>query len=133
VAALGYNISVIPYLTLIDDRSPLVRYRDGLADPSFNIFYDSPALVLIYANVAAGPYAEGDCCMVAQTLMLAAHDTGLGTCWIGFAQPFFDLTTTKAEMGVPEAYRLVAPIIVGVPSGAAAPVDRRVPHIAFWM
>ena len=118
-------------LTLIDDASPLVRYRENLADPAFNIFYDAPALVLIYAT-AGGPYAEGDCCMAAQTLMLAAHDQGFGTCWIGFAQPFFDLPATKTERGVPDTWRLVAPSIVGVPAAATPAVDRRPPQVAFW-
>ena len=54
------------------------------SDPAFNIFYDAPALVIVYARPST-PYAVGDCSMAAYTPMLTAHDSGLATCWIGFA------------------------------------------------
>jgi hypothetical protein len=37
----------------------------------------------------------------------------------------------KAAMGVPEAYRSVAPIIVGHPRNTPVPVTRKVPNISW--
>jgi nitroreductase len=47
--------------------------------------------------------------------MLAARDEGLGSCWIGFARPWLDLSATKAEPKLPERYHVVAPIVLGHP------------------
>jgi hypothetical protein len=39
---------------------------------------------------------------------------------------------SKAELGLASDVHAVAAIIVGVPSGAAAPVPRKDPHIVYW-
>lgn len=48
--------------------------------------------------------------------MLAARDRNLGTCWIGFARPWLNLQEIKAELGIPDQYHIVAPIVVGQPA-----------------
>ncbi|HUN96680.1 MAG TPA: nitroreductase family protein, partial [Bradyrhizobium sp.] len=72
------------------------------------------ALVIILAT-SDGPWAKEDCCLAAQNFMLAARAHGLGTCWIGLSRPWLDLASTKAELQIPERYRVVAPIILGHP------------------
>jgi len=106
----------------------LASYRERFTDPSFNIFYDAPALVVICATSAATQAAE-DCALAAQTFMLAAHAHGLGTCWIGFARPWFNSPAGKASLGIPDHYAPVAPIIVGHASSAATAHPRRSPEI----
>lgn len=107
------------------------RYREMLSDPAFNIFYDAPALVVVYAR-SDTPYAAGDCSMAAYTLMLAAHDRGLATCWIGFAEPLLQTAQAKADLGVPEDATVVAPLIVGYPAAPVAPTPRNPPDVLFW-
>jgi len=51
--------------------------------------------------------------------MLAALDMGLGTCPIGFAQPWLDLDEVKAELGIPASYEAVFPLVIGYPEGSA--------------
>lgn len=118
-------------LSLMQDASPLDRYRERLQDPQFNIFYDAPALVLIYAR-GGGHGGAGDCCLAAENLMLAACAQGLGTCWIGFSHPFFNLPEVKAELGAPADCEVVAPIIVGYPAGPVPPVQKNPPEVLFW-
>ncbi len=115
----------------METSSPLERYRERLADPSFNIFYDAPALIVVYAR-ASVPYAVGDCCMAAYALMLAAHDAGLGTCWIGFAEPLLQTADVKSELGVPVDYQAVAPLVLGYPAGETPRVSRNPPQVLFW-
>jgi len=107
------------------------RYRDLLSDPAFNIFYDAPTLVVVYARPLT-PYAVGDCSMAAYTLMLAAHDRGLATCWIGFAEPLLQTPDVKTELGVPNDLVVVAPIIVGYPAAVVEPTPRNPPEMLFW-
>jgi Nitroreductase len=118
-------------LSKMDEDPHLAKYRAMLANPAFNIFYNAGTLILIYAK-PRGAYSHGDCCLAAQNLMLAAHSLGLGTCWIGLAQPFLDTPEMKKELGVPTEYALVAPIIIGYPEGRVPRLTHDNPEILFW-
>jgi nitroreductase len=97
---------------LSETYPPLIRQM--LEDPKFVLFYHAPALVLVIAK-SSEDQAKEDCCLAAQTLMLAARDEGLGTCWIGLSRPWFNLASSKRELGLPEHYHIVAPIVLGYP------------------
>src|SRR5271166_4627078 len=101
-------------LTTLSTTSYEPSLRHMLENPNFSVFYHAPALVLVMAK-ASGTQAAEDCCLAAENFMLAARDEGLGTCWIGFARPWLDLPSIKAELGLPEQYHVVAPIIFGYP------------------
>lgn len=88
--------------------------RDHIKPAEYSLFHGAPALILVLARSAEAQAAE-DCCLAAQNLMLAARDEGLGTCWIGLSCPWLNLPSVKRELGVPERYRVIAPIIVGHP------------------
>ena len=88
--------------------------RRMLEDPDFVLFYHAPGLVLVMAK-SSDTQAKEDCCLAAQTLMLAARDEGLGTCWIGLSRPWFNLSSSKRELGLSEHYHIVAPIVLGYP------------------
>jgi nitroreductase len=118
-------------LAFVENAPGLARYRELLGDPTFDIFYGAPALVLIYAK-PIGPQPAGDCCLAAMTLWLAAHGLGLGACWIGFAQGFFDTPEMKAELGVAAEYHVAAPLIIGHPAAAMPPVEKAAPDVLFW-
>ncbi len=120
---LQENLSELP------SRQTQQRFEERMRDPAFTLFYHAPALVLVLAKSSAGQAVE-DCCLAAENLMLAARDRGLGTCWIGFARPWLNLPEIKAELGIPEQYRVVAPIVLGHPaswpeSHGRAPADVR--------
>jgi nitroreductase len=99
-----------------------------LSDASFHIFYHAPAMILISAT-EAGPWSDTDCALAAENLMLAACGAGLGSCWVGFAQGWLGTPEGKAALGLPATHSPVAPIIVGHPGTAPAPVPRREPEI----
>lgn len=88
--------------------------REILEKTGFDIFYHAPALVIVMAQSSAAQAME-DCCLAAQNLMLAARDGGIGSCWIGFARPWLNLSSTKKELGLSEGCQVVAPIILGYP------------------
>ncbi|WP_404713508.1 nitroreductase family protein [Sphingomonas sp. MMS24-J13] len=107
------------------------HFEEVLANPAFHIFYHAPALILISA-VEEGPWGQIDCALAAENLMLAAAATGLGSCWIGFAQGWLGTADGKAALGLPAAYMPVAPIIVGHPLAVPQAVPRKVPEIR-WL
>ncbi|MGO8915078.1 MAG: nitroreductase family protein [Stellaceae bacterium] len=108
----------------------LAGYREHLASPTFNIFYNAPALIVICAT-QPDPMAQQDCCLAAENLMLAAHGSGLGTCWIGFAEAWLNQPEGKAELKLPAEHAPVAPIIIGHPRGEHPAPPRREPHITW--
>ena len=101
---------------------------ERLRDPTFDIFYHAPVLIVI-SSVRADLWAVENCSLAAENLMLAACAEGLGTCWIGFAQSWLASAAGKEALGVPPSYLPVAPIIVGHPDGATPAVPRKPPEI----
>jgi nitroreductase len=104
------------------------HFRSMLSDPKFQIFYHAPALILISGN-APGPWITEDCALAAENLMLMAHALGLGTCWIGFAQSYLNTLAGKRQLGLPESWVPVAPIILGFPKTPPPAVSRNEPEI----
>lgn len=105
--------------------------EDQLRDPAFSLFYQAPAVVMILARDDTRQSSE-DCCLAAETFMLAARDRGLGTCWIGLSRPWLELPATRAELGLPAGYHVVAPIILGYPKKWPASHGRKPPEI-HWL
>lgn len=103
-----------------------------LADPAFNIFYDANTLIVVCRTVESA-FADADCWLAAENLMLAAAMKGLGSCCIGFAVPVLNAPDVKRELGISHQGAAVAPIIVGFANGPVAPVPRKVPEILRWM
>jgi len=102
-----------------------------LEDPAFNIFYDAGTLVVVCRR-EGGPFADADCWLAAQNLMLAATAKGLGSCCIGFAVRVLNTGEAKRELGIPESGAAVAPIILGFPRAPAPAVPRKAPVVLSW-
>jgi nitroreductase len=103
-----------------------------LSDPAFNIFYDAGTLIVICRRTG-GPFAEADCWLAAENLMLAATAKGLATCPIGFAVKLLNEPDIKRELGIPDDGAAVAPIILGTPHAALPPVSRKPPEVLRWL
>ena len=104
------------------------HFESLLSNSAFDIFYHAPALIVISAE-AESPWAVEDCSLAAENMMLAACAVGLGTCWIGFAQAWLGTPDGKAALKLANTNVPIAPIIVGHPKSAAAPVPRKTAKI----
>lgn len=105
--------------------------RHLIEDPDYCIFYNAPALIVICARLG-GLNPKEDCCLAAQNLMLAACGMGLGTCPIGFARPWLNLPAVKREIGIPEEYFAVFPVLVGYARSEPPRTERNAPEILAW-
>jgi nitroreductase len=83
-----------------------------VSDPGFNIFYDAPVLVLIFALPGADS-PEFGCALAAENMMLGARSLDIGSCWIGLASPLGSDKELMKEIGVPEGHRLMSQLIFG--------------------
>ena len=96
-----------------------------------SLFYNAPALVIIFGNKNA-PTADFDCAMAAQNMMLAAHSKGIGSCWIGGLLPGLMDEKILNEIGAPQGYKAVAPLIFGYPGGRTAAPEKMEPEVK-WL
>ncbi len=110
---------------------PVASLRKRVEDPQYVLFHRAPALVLVLAT-SSEAQADEDCCLAAQNLMLAARGEGIGACWIGLARPWANLSSTKVELGLPEHYAVVAPIVLGHPKAWPASHGRNAPEV-HWL
>ncbi len=102
--------------------------RGMIEKPEYSLLHHAPALVMVLAKSSENQASE-DCCLAAGNLMLAARDQGIGTCWVGFARPWLNRPEIKRELGLPENYHVVAPIVLGYPKSWPPSHGRSAPEI----
>jgi nitroreductase len=106
-------------------QSPdLQRLADMVSRPNFNLFYNAPLLIMVFADTS-GFAPQIDCSLAAENMMLAAWSLGLGSCYIGLAQPLERVASMMKELGVSERHRLVASLIFGFPAGGELKAPER--------
>ncbi len=103
------------------------NYIGLLQDDNFNVFYNAPCLIYIVGAKSVGSL-DVDCALAASYIMFSAADRGLGTCWVALGANIRD-PQLRAELGIPDNYRIIAPIILGYPKAIPAPSERHAPEI----
>jgi len=102
-------------------------YVAFLQNEQFNVFYNAPCLIYIVGSVSVNTL-DVDAALAASYIMFSAADKGLGTCWVALGANIRD-PKLKAEIGIPENCRIVAPIILGYPKIIPAASARHEPEI----
>ena len=105
----------------------LVRYRKFLKDSEFNVFYNSPCLILV-TGLENHRTLSVDCALCVSYIMFSATSRGLGTCWVDLGADIQDPKLLE-EIGLPADHRIVAPVIIGYPRKIPKVSDKRHPHI----
>lgn len=118
-AATGMNRQS-PIMIAVTDK----KVRDELSamnarimgkDESFDPFYGAPAVIIVLADKSVGTYIY-DGSLVMGNLMLAAHDVGLGSCWIHRAKEEFESEEGRAllaKLGITGDYEGIGHCVVG--------------------
>jgi len=102
-------------------------YEEIMKRETYNVFYNAPCLVYIVGSARAGTLSL-DCALLAAYFMLSAAARGLGTCWVAQGAEVKDPEVLE-EIGLPENYRIVAPIILGYPKAIPPMPQRNEPKI----
>jgi len=108
------------------------QFASAFLREDFNVFYGASTLIVICAR-PTGPFAEADCWLAAENLMLAATEMGLGSCCIGAAVDALSLPAVRAELHIPDGVTVVAPIIVGRPAAPTPPTSRKPAEVLAWI
>jgi nitroreductase len=107
------------------------RTFEHIENPDFNIFYNASTLILICAR-SEDLLGGASCWLAAENLMLTACAMGLGTCVIGSSVAGLNSPEAKAELGIPDLYAVIVPILLGVPTSDGVPAPRKPPKILAW-
>lgn len=107
--------------------SPLKAYEAYLKDERSHLFWNAPCLVYIGSSVKVASLSV-DCALAAAYFMFSAAARGLGTCWVALGSRIRD-PGIRREIGMPETFRIIAPVILGYPRRIPAPLPRREPDI----
>lgn len=110
-----------------DPDSPLKGYEKSLQNDNLNVFYNAPCLICIIGKPEVSTIAV-DCALAGSYLMLSATSHGLGTCWVDLGK---EIRTPELleRIGMPEGYKIFAPIIVGYPETIPKMRERKEPEI----
>lgn len=124
-----YSEQTKALLSATENQSTSPASRALLNSQNFDVFYGAGTLIVICGRTD-NEYAEADCWLAAENLMLTACDLGLGTCPVGSAASFLNSVKVKAELDIPREVDAIAPIVVGYPDGPASlPTPRAAPRI----
>lgn len=106
---------------------------DYMKGPNFkNIFRNGSAVIFVAAP--EGKFAGENVGCLAQNIMLAATEMGLGTCFLGSVQMIFEeaaLAEHLQSLGFSEGYKLRYALAVGYPDEAPAAKERDMSKIKF--
>lgn len=84
-------------------------------------FFGAPLVVFLFIDEGLSPWALFDLGLFSQTLMLAAHSVGLGTCAMAMAVVYPDVI--HQTLGIPRNKKLALGIPIGYPD-EAAPINK---------
>ncbi len=114
----------------------LQRFAEKVTSREDLIFYGAPLLIIVTSpknsNWSGINMSLIDCAILSQTMSLAGHSLGLGSCFIGFAFTLNDDQDALRMLGIPEDRMIAAPLIFGYPSEKKDPPDRN-PKVSKWI
>ncbi len=138
-APTGRNLQspVILAITNEQIRDELSRLNAEImgAPAGTDPFYGAPVVLVVLAdkNCRTRVY---DGSLVMGNMLLAAHDLGLGACWIHRARETFELPEGKAllaRLGVEGEYEGIGNCVVGYPKGALPAVKAKKENWVYYV
>lgn len=121
-APTGRNMQS-PIIVAVTDRElrdRLSRMNAAVMGSDGDPFYGAPAVLVVLADRSCRTHVY-DGSLVMGNLMLAAHDAGLGSCWIHRAREVFDTDEGREilrGLGIEGDYEGIGNCIIGYADGA---------------
>lgn len=136
-SGMGYQNTIIIQVTnkkLRDEISEMNREIAGMKEGT-DPFYGAPAMLIVLAKKdwRTGVY---DGSLVMGNLMLAAHELGLGSCWIHRAKEEFETDWGKEllkSLGIEEEYEGIGHCTLGYIDGEYPEAAKRKENRVFYI
>ena len=135
-AASGMNNqkAVIAAVTDKDLRDRLSRMNAGIMGSDKDPFYGAPVVLIVLADKSCGTRVY-DGSLVMGNLMLAAHELGIGSCWIHRAKEEFESPEGKEilkSLGLEGEYEGIGHCVLGYVDGEYPGIPERKPGRVVW-
>lgn len=86
-----------------------------------HIFHNAPTVIVVSGR--KGSYsALVDCSAATQNMLLAAESLGIGSCWIGLANFFFQQEEEAKRLSIPEGYEPFYAVTLGYKDPSYQPI-----------
>ena len=120
-SGMGRQATIILSVANKEVRDQLSKLNARIMGTDTDPFYGAPAVLIVLAKKDC-PTGIYDGSLVMQNLMLAAHELGLGSCWIHRAKEEFELPEGKEllkSLGIEDEYEGIGHCIIGYADGDA--------------
>lgn len=127
-SGMGRQATIILSVANKEVRDQLSKLNARIMGTDTDPFYGAPAVLIVLAKKDC-PTGIYDGSLVMQNLMLAAHELGLGSCWIHRAKEEFELPEGREllkSLGIEDEYEGIGHCIIGYADGGApSPAERK--------
>lgn len=116
---MGAQSPIIIAVTNKEVRDKLSKLNASVMGTDSDPFYGAPVVLIVLADKGRGTYLY-DGSLVMGNLMLAAHELGLGSCWIHRAKEEFESPEGKEilqSLGITGDYEGIGHCILGYADG----------------
>lgn len=132
---MGKQSPIILAITNKKLRDRLSAMNAAIMGTDSDPFYGAPVVLVVLADSSVRTWQyDGSCVM--QQLMLAAHEAGLGSCWIHRAEQEFASEEGKAilaSLGISGDYVGIGHCILGYSTGNERPAAPRKDTYIHWV
>ena len=134
-SGMGRQPVIILAVTNKELRDRLSKLNADVMHSTNDPFYGAPVVLVVLADKNT-PTHVYDGSLVMENLMLAAHDLGIGSCWIHRAKEVFEKEEGKEilkSLGIEGDYEGIGNCILGYADGEEPQAKPRKDNFVYWV
>ncbi len=134
-SGMGRQPVIILAVTNKELRDRLSKLNADVMHSTNDPFYGAPVVLVVLADKSA-PTHVYDGSLVMENLMLAAHDLGIGSCWIHRAKEVFEKEEGKEilkSLGIEGDYEGIGNCILGYADVEEPQAKPRKDNFVYWV
>lgn len=134
-SGMGKQSAIILAVTNKEVRDKLSKINASIMGSTNDPFYGAPVVLVVLADKSVRTHVY-DGSLVMENLMLAAHDLGVGSCWIHRAKETFETEEGKEllqSLGIEGEYEGIGNCILGYPDGELPVAKQRKDNFVYYV
>jgi nitroreductase len=134
-SGMGKQSAIIVAVTNKEVRDKLSKLNAKVMGSTNDPFYGAPVVLVVLADKSVPTYIY-DGSLVMENLMLAAHEVGLGSCWIHRAKQVFESEEGKEilkSLGIEGDYEGIGHCILGYCDDEEPVAKPRKDNYVYWV
>lgn len=134
-SGMGKQSTIILAVANKEVRDKLSKINASIMGSTNDPFYGAPVVLVVLADKSVRTHVY-DGSLVMENLMLAAHDLGVGSCWIHRAKETFETEEGKEllkSLGIEGEYEGIGNCILGYPDGELPVAKQRKDNFVYYV